>query len=369
MKFLDILQQYKWQEVEAKILKSTREDVERTLNSSTLSITDFMHLVSPAAEPYLEIMAQKSRELTQRRFGKTIQLYIPLYLSNICTNHCIYCGFNAENKIHRVVLNDEQILKEVQAIKAMGYEHILLLTGEADKVAGVNYLLNSIKLVKPYFSLISAEIQPLKTDEYKQLIGEGLNSVYVYQETYNQDRYPIYHPRGNKSNFEYRLETPERLGEANIYKTGLGALLGLENWRVEAFFMALHLQYLQKHYWRTKYSLSFPRLRPHVGEFQPNYVVTERNLAQLIWAFRLFDEEVEISLSTRESQKFRDNMMTLGVTSMSAGSRTDPGGYSTEKNELEQFAINDNRTAKELEQQIKSFGYEAVWKDWDKSLQ
>ena len=368
MKFIDILKQYNWQEIEKKIKTVTSQDVQNTLEKSTLSISDFINLVSPAAESFLEIMAQKSRKKTQRRFGKTIQLYIPLYLSNICTNHCVYCGFNANNKINRMILNDEQILKEIEVIKAMGYEHILLVTGECKQKAGVKYLENAIKLIKPYFSLISAEIQPLKTDEYKRLINVGLNSIYIYKETYNKENYNTYHPKGNKSNFEYRLETPERLGNANIYRTGLGILLGLENWRVEAFFMALHLQFLQKHYWRTKYSLSFPRLRPHKGKFQPMYPVSEYELAQLIWAFRLFDEEVEISLSTRESSKFRDNMMTLGITAMSAGSRTDPGGYSISTDELEQFEVNDNRTANELETKIIEYGYDAVWKDWDKSL-
>ncbi len=368
MNFLEVLSSYSWNEIGQKIDQITSKDIERVLEKEVLSPLDFLPLVSKEAENYLEVFAQKSREKTQRRFGKTIQLYLPLYLSNICTNQCIYCGFNSSNKIKRIILTDEEILQEVKAIKQMGYEHILLVTGEAEKKAGADYLENAMKLIKPYFSSISAEIQPLETEEYRRLIETGLNSVYIYQETYNKNNYQSYHLKGKKSNFEYRLATPERLGEAGIHRIGLGALLGLENWRIEAFFIALHLRFLQKKYWKTKYSLSFPRMRPYVGQFNPPNPVSEKELAQLIWAFRIFDEDIEISLSTRESREFRDNMMTLGVTSMSAGSKTDPGGYSTyiDDVELEQFEVNDNREPDELEAVIKKYGYEVVWKDWDR---
>lgn len=366
MNFLEILSKFNWDEIGEKIDKVTPQDVEKVLEKEVIFEQDFLALVSKAGENYLEIFAKKSKERTQRRFGKTIQLYLPLYLSNVCTNQCVYCGFNHTNKIKRIILSDEQILQEVTAIKQMGYEHILLVTGEASKKVGVDYLENAIKLIKPSFASISAEIQPLEVEEYKRLIAAGLNSVYIYQETYNQEKYPFYHLKGKKRDFAYRLATPERLGEAGIYRTGLGALLGLENWRVEAFFMALHLRFLQKRFWKTKYSLSFPRMRPYEGQFLPPNPVSEKELAQLIWAFRIFDEDVEISLSTRESQNFRDNMMTLGVTSMSAGSKTEPGGYASCVTELEQFEINDNREASELEAAIKQHGYEAVWKDWDK---
>lgn len=366
MNFLEILSKFNWDEIGEKIDKITPQDVEKVLEKEVISEQDFLALVSKAGENYLEIFAKKSKERTQRRFGKTIQLYLPLYLSNVCTNQCVYCGFNHTNKIKRIILSDEQILREVIAIKQMGYEHILLVTGEASKKVGADYLESAIKLIKPSFASISAEIQPLEVEEYKRLIAAGLNSVYIYQETYNQEKYPFYHLKGKKRDFAYRLATPERLGEAGIYRIGLGALLGLENWRVEAFFMALHLRFLQKRFWKTKYSLSFPRMRPYEGQFLPPNPVSEKELAQLIWAFRIFDEDVEISLSTRESQNFRDNMMTLGVTSMSAGSKTEPGGYASCVTELEQFEINDNREASELEAAIKQHGYEAVWKDWDK---
>ncbi len=367
MSFINILEQYAWKEIEEKINNCSYSDVEKALAKDKLDMNDIMALVSPAAgsKQYLEAMAHKSRQRTQQRFGKTIQLYIPLYLSNHCNNSCIYCGFSIHNKIDRLALTDEQILQELHAIREMNYEHILIVTGEDNRYADVRYIEHAIKLIKPRFASVSAEIQPLNIHEYKALIDAGLNSVYIYQETYNLDKYKAYHIAGKKANFQYRLETPDRLGIAGIYRIGLGALLGLENWRVEAFFMALHLRYLQKHYWRTKYSLSFPRIRPHEGGFMPANPVNDKELAQLIWAFRLFDEDVEMALSTREDANFRDNMMPLGITSMSAGSKTEPGGYAAFVKELAQFSVNDSRSAWELEAAIRQHGYEAIWKDWD----
>ena len=366
--FEQVIENYNWNEIEEKINTTTSSDVAIALTSEKLNENDFIALLSPAAENFLENLAQISRTKTQKRFGKTIQLYIPLYLSNYCSNNCVYCGFNAKNKIERIVLNDNEIGQEISVIKKMGYEHILLVTGEAPNKAGIDYLLNAIKLAKPHFASISAEIQPLQIDEYKKLIEAGLNTVYIYQETYNKEKYNIYHPKGRKSDYKFRLETPERLGNAGIYKIGLGALLGLENWRVEAFYLGLHLRHLQKYFWRTKYSISFPRIRPHFGGFQPDFPISDKELAQLIWAFRIFDEDVELALSTRESVNFRNNMLTLGITSMSAGSKTEPGGYTKNIDELEQFEVNDNRSAVELEEEINRQGYFAIWKDWDRSF-
>ena len=371
-KFIDELLQYDWNEIIKKINNINDKNVisalEKSKNDIALSMVDFMALVSPVAANYLQQMCVLSNKKTQRRFGKTIQLYIPLYLSNYCTNNCIYCGFNAKNNIKRTVLTDEEILKEVEVIKNMNYEHILLVTGEHNKKAGIDYLLNIIKLIKPYFSSISAEIQPLETEKYRTLIEAGLSSVYIYQETYNRNNYHSYHPSGTKNNFEYRLSTPERLGSAGIYRIGLGILLGLEDWRVDAFFLGLHLRYLRKNFWRTKYSISFPRIRPHTGGYQANFSINDKELSQLIWAIRLFDEDVEIALSTRESVKFRNNMLSLGITSMSAGSKTDPGGYSISVNELEQFEVNDARIPQELILEMERQNYTPIWKDWDSYL-
>jgi 2-iminoacetate synthase len=260
-------------------------------------------------------------------------------------------------------------MKEVTVIKEMGYDNILLVSGEANKTVGVDYFEHAIKLIKPHFSHISLEVQPLEEAEYKRLSAAGLNTVLVYQETYHKDEYKTHHPKGKKSNFSYRLATPDRLGKAGIHKIGLGTLHGLEDWRTDSFFTALHLDYMERTYWKSKYSISFPRLRPSEGCVQPKMEMSDRDLVQLICAYRLFNGELEISLSTRESQLFRNNAIKLGVTSISAGSKTDPGGYAATKNELEQFEIDDTRSPAEIAAMLKAAGYEAVWKDWDHALQ
>lgn len=367
--FIDIINSLDWEEQTKSIYNKTKNDVINALNLSSRNIEDFKALISPAAEPYLEEMAGLSHELTQKRFGKIIQLYLPLYLSNECTNYCVYCGFNHNNKIERKTLTEDEILKEVKAIKDFGYEHILLVTGEHPQKAGFDYLKKVIDLIKPYFSLISIEVQPLEEKEYASLVESGLNTVYIYQETYNKKNYKKYHPKGKKSDFEYRLATVEKQARAGVHKIGLGVLLGLEDWRTDSLYTAMHLKYLEKTFWKTKYSLSFPRLRPHTGIFEPSYNISDKQLVQLICAYRIFDEEVEISLSTRESENFRNNTMKLGVTSMSAGSSTEPGGYSLHSKALKQFETDDNRKPAEISQMIKKNGYEAVWKDWDSFMQ
>lgn len=370
MKFTELINRYEWDDIKARIYSKTAQDVEAALARPRRDIEDFMALVSPAAQPYLEQMAALSRKYTLERFGRTIQFYIPLYLTNSCVNHCVYCGFNHNNDIKRIILTDDQIMREVEAIKAIGdFRHILLVTGENPRDAGADYIENAIRLVKPYFSSISIEVQPLATEEYARMNEAGLNAVYCYQETYNKERYKIYHPRGMKSKFHWRLDTFDRMGQAGVHKIGLGVLIGLEDWRTDAAMMALHLRYLQKTYWQTKYSVSFPRMRPHEGAFQPNVIMQDRELAQLIFAYRIFDRDIEIALSTREDRVFRDNMTSLGVTSLSAGSKTDPGGYAVYCKELEQFVVNDDRSPDEVLEAVKRQGYEVVWKDWDLSLQ
>jgi 2-iminoacetate synthase len=367
-KFYDTIKDLDWEEVRDSIYKKTKLDVEKALNAKKPTIEDFKALVSPAAKDYLEPMARMSREITQRRFGKTIQFYVPLYLSNECSNHCIYCGFNHNNPIERKTLTDDEILAEIKAIKAMNMDNVLLLTGEHPSNVGVDYIENAVNLCRPYFSTINLEVFPMKEDEYARLIQAGINSVYVYQETYHEKMYKHYHPKGMKSNYQYRLETPERLARAGIHRVGFGALIGLEDWRVEMVFMAMHLKYMTKNYWRTKYAVAFPRIRPAEGGFKPNFIMSDKEYAQTIWAYRLFDNDIDISMTTRESKEFRSNFVSLGITSMSAGSKTEPGGYSKPNIELEQFHINDNRTEKEMEEMVKQQGYEVIYKDWDRIL-
>ncbi|WP_299711755.1 2-iminoacetate synthase ThiH [uncultured Tenacibaculum sp.] len=363
--FENIFDNYDWDSVMKDILSKSSLDVERALISDKRDLEDFKALISPAAKPYIEQMAQLSNQLTKKRFGNTIQMYAPMYLSNECQNICTYCGFSLTNKIPRRTLTDAEILKEVEFLKNKGYDHILLVTGEANRTVGVDYINNAIQLIKPHFSNITIEVQPLDQDEYELLIANGLYAVLVYQETYHREEYKKHHPKGKKSNFSYRLDTPDRLGKAGVHKIGLGALFGLEDWRADSFFTALHLKYLQKTYWKTKYSISFPRLRPHSGGLEPKVEMTDADLVQLICAYRLFDEDVELSISTRENEIFRNHIVQLGITSMSAESKTNPGGYAVEPQSLEQFEISDERSTEEITTMLKDQGLEVVWKDWE----
>ena len=367
--FSDELLHYDWEETSRRIYSSTTSDVERAISKERLSVEDYMALISPAAASYLEPMAAKSRALTRKRFGNTIGFYIPLYLTNSCTNSCVYCGFNHSNPMERTILTEEEMVEEYKAIKRLGdFDNLLLVTGENPAKAGVAYIQRAIELAKPYFSNISIEVMPLGADDYYLLTQSGLNGVVCFQETYHRSRYNHYHPRGMKSKFEWRVNGYDRMGQAGVHKIGMGVLIGLEDWRTDTVMMAIHLRYLQKNYWTTRYSVNFPRMRRSESGFQPNVVMTDKEYAQLTFAFRLFDPDVDISMSTREAPSFRDNLCTLGVTSMSAGSKTEPGGYKTYPQALEQFAVSDERLPVEVEQAVKARGYEVVWKDWDKVL-
>lgn len=366
--FTDVFRSYNWEETKQSIYAKASDDVLKALSTQKRTLEDFKALVSPAAAPYLEQMAQISQQLTLKRFGKVIQLYVPLYLSNECNNICTYCGFSYDNKMRRKTLSPIEIMQEVAVIKNMGYDHVLLVTGEANQTVNVDYFKQVLALIRPHFAHISMEVQPLDLEDYLELTPYGLDTVLVYQETYHEDDYKKHHPKGKKSNFQYRLETPDRLGKAAIHKMGLGVLIGLEDWRTDCFFTALHLNYLEKKYWQSKYSLSFPRLRPFSGGLEPKVEMNDRELVQLICAYRLFNEDVELSISTRESPHFRNNIIKLGITAISAGSKTNPGGYAVEPESLEQFEISDERSPAEIARIIREQGYEPVWKNWDSCL-
>ncbi|MDE6461384.1 MAG: 2-iminoacetate synthase ThiH [Muribaculaceae bacterium] len=366
--FSDELKQYDWDETTSRIAAKTARDVEAALGKETaLSVDDFMALISPAARPYLEQMARKSRRITRERFGKTISMYIPLYVSNACTNHCVYCGFNHSNPLQRVTLTQEQVKAECEAIRRLGpFENLLIVSGEFPAVNGPDYLEQVLHTARPYFHNLTVEVMPLKQRDYERLAASGLNGVVCFQETYHREAYNQYHPRGMKSIFDWRVNGFDRMGAAGLHKIGMGVLIGLEDWRTDVTMMARHLQYLRKHYWRTRFSVNFPRMCPAEGGYQPKVVMTDAELAQLTFAFRLFDNDVDISYSTRESPAFRANMMQLGVTSMSAGSKTEPGGYVSTPDALEQFEVTDSRTPLQVAAEIAALGYEPVWKDWDR---
>ncbi len=369
--FADVIGQYDRDVSTRLFLESTAADVERVLavaqaNMRALTPEEFMVLISPAAAPYIEDMAALSRRFTQEKFGRTISLYIPMYVSNACSNCCVYCGFNHNNDIDRTILTMPQIEAECKAIRRLGpFENLLIVSGEFPSLCGTEYLAGALRTARPYFHNLTIEVQPMRTSQYRRLVEEGLNGVVCFQETYHREAYKKYHPRGMKSIYEWRLNGIDRMGRAGVHKIGMGVLIGLEDWRTDISMLARHLRYLQKHYWRTRYSVNFPRMCPSESGYQPNVVMSDAELAQLTFAFRIFDHEVDISFSTREKPDFRDNMMTLGVTSLSAGSRTEPGGYVSTPQALEQFEVTDDRTPAEVCASIRAHGYEPVWKDWD----
>ena len=372
--FADEIDRFSWDGTIRYIDNTSKEDVLRVLarvkDKKSLSPEDLGCLISKAATPFLEEMAQLSKAITDERFGKTISLYIPMYVSNACTNKCVYCGFNHDNPLNRVTLSLPEVEKECLAIKQLGpFDNLLIVAGEYPKLSGVEYLKEVIRDCSRHFHNISIEVQPLKARDYATLVDAGLYGVVCFQETYNRTAYKNYHPRGMKSHFDWRLNGFDRMGEAGVHKIGLGALLGLEDWRAETVMMGRHLRYLQKKYWRSRYSINFPRLCPSESGFNPNFTISNRDLLQLILAFRLFDNDIDISISTRERDLLRDNLVPLGVTSLSAGSKTEPGGYDVYPEALEQFSTTDTRTPLEVAQAIINKGYQPVWKDWDKALQ
>jgi 2-iminoacetate synthase len=380
---------------------ATADDVARVLRKQRLFPHDLLTLLSPAAATQLEAMARRARELTVRHFGRTIQLFTPLYLSNHCTNQCRYCGFNARNHIPRQRLSDEEIAAEGRAIAATGLRHLLLLTGDARHVSGPEYIAHAARLLAPYFPSLSVEVYSLTDEEYALLVDAGIDGMTMFQETYNEALYPDLHPAGPKRDYHFRLDAPERAARAGMRAVGLGALLGLDDWRRDAFFTALHGDWLQRHYPYVDVSFSVPRLRPHAGAFQPAHAVSDRDLVQVILAYRIFMPSAGITVSTRERADLRDNLIPLGVTRMSAGVSTAVGGHAGRaqdghavstlgghavhaqdghavRKDVEgqgdadgatpQFEISDPRSADEMAAAIAARGYQPVYKDWESVL-
>ncbi len=370
--FSEELKKIGWDETSRRIAAMTDADVRRALMPGRrCTVDDFMALISPAAEPYLEQMARLSRRYTEARFGRTISMFVPLYLTNSCTNSCVYCGFHVSNKMKRTILTPEEMVNEYRAIKRLApFDNLLLVTGENPVLAGVPYLARALDLAKPLFSNLKIEVMPLAADEYATLRRHGMNGVICFQETYHRADYNLYHPRGKKADFEWRVNAFDRMGQAGVHSIGMGVLIGLDrDWRTDITMMAYHLDYLRRRYWRTRYSVNFPRMRPSEnGGFVPNAIMTDRQLAQVTFAMRIFDHDVDISYSTREPAALRDHMATLGVTTMSAGSRTEPGGYYSYPQTLEQFHVSDERSPQEVEQALRAMGREPVWKEWETSF-
>lgn len=326
----------------------------------------FLGLLSENAENSLEEMAIKSRELTLKYFGRAMQLYTPMYLSNYCDNRCLYCGFNVNNKLDRHVMTLDEVEKEAGFISSTGLRHILILTGESRVKSPPDYIKDCVRALKKYFSSISIEIYPLTQDEYSALVMEGVDGLTIYQEVYNEDIYSKMHPAGPKSDYKFRLDAPERGAEAGMRNVNIGVLLGLDDWRKEVFYLGLHAKYLMDRFPDAEIGISVPRIRPQAAGFKPEYVVNDKNMVQIITALRIFLPRLSISLSTRERPEFRDSLIPLGITRMSAGSTTRVGGHTIKADDEYsiQFEISDKRTVDEIRKSLEKKGYQPVFKDW-----
>lgn len=365
MSFYQKIQQFKDFDFDRYFNSISEEKIEYILTKDRINEEDFLSLLSPKAEDYLEEMAQKAHNISLRQFGRTILLYTPMYLSNYCVNKCLYCGYNVENGIKRKKLTLKEVEEEGKIIYEMGYRHILILTGESRKHSPISYIKDCVKVLKKYFSSIAIEIYPLEEKEYKEFIDSGVDSLTLYQEVYNEETYKKVHVAGPKSNYIYRLDAPERAAKAKINSLGIGALLGLDDWRKEAFFTGLHGKYIEKNYPDVELTLSAPRIRPHAGNFKYIREVTDGNIGQVLLAYKIFIQRAGINITTRERSEFRDNLIPLGVTKMSASVSTEVGGHSSKDKGDKQFEIADNRSLEDIKDSIRSKGYQPIFKDWE----
>ena len=366
MSFLSTVEQY--QDVDLARFFDQVDDsaIERGLTSDRPSATDFLALLSPRAAGHLEAMAQRAHELTVRNFGRTIQMFIPLYLANHCNNQCAYCGFNHSNAILRRKLSLDEIENEAQAIARTGMQHVLMLTGEAPRVTPMDYLVDAARCLKRHFASVSIEIYPLDVAGYRQLNAAGVDGMTVFQETYDREVYKRVHPGGKKRDFGWRLDAPERAAQSGMRVVNIGALLGLAEPRRDLFMTGLHARYLEDNYLDTEVAVSMPRFNEAEGDFQPDYRVDDRTFVQFMTALRLFLPRAGLTISTRESATFRDRILPLGATRYSAGSSTGVGGYAEHLGtQTPQFEITDARSVGEVANAIVARYYQPVFKDWD----
>ncbi|HSW36253.1 MAG TPA: 2-iminoacetate synthase ThiH [Candidatus Limnocylindrales bacterium] len=364
MGFYDVYSMYYDFDFESFFQSVEEDDVRRVLSRDHLTELDFLTLLSPAASEHLEVMAQKANRLTVQHFGKVVFLFTPLYLSDYCVNHCVYCSFNAGNSTVRSRLTMAELEQEAQKIAETELKHILILTGESRLHAPLTYIKDAVQVLKKYFTSVSIEIYPLDMEEYRELIDTGVDGLTIYQEVYEEQTYAALHPAGPKNNYHYRLDAPERGCRAGMRTVGVGALLGLGDWRREAFITGLHANYLQKKYWDTEISVSLPRVRPSNGKFQPKNPVTDAQFVQILLAVRLYLFRAGVTVSSRERETFRDNILPLGVTKMSAGVSTKVGGHTRENQGISQFEISDERSVSEMSAMLLARGYQPIYKDW-----
>ncbi len=365
MSYAEVIQSFDNFDFDTYLTHVTDEMVLASLAKERKDRFDLLNFLSPKGGNHIEAMAQQAHLITKQRFGNTMQLYIPLYVSNYCSNECVYCGFNRRNKIARKHLTMEEIDLEAQDIAKTGIQHILLLTGESDTLVTFEYLAAAITVLKRYFASITLEVYPLSEDQYKELQLLGVDGLTIYQETYNTERYAEVHPKGKKSDYLWRLNTPERGAKAGIRSIGIGPLFGLDDIRKEAFFAALHGEYIMQKYPSSEVSLSLPRINSAEGDFTQTHILDDKTFVQTMVSFRLFLPEAGINISTRENSWFRNHLMQLGVTKMSAGSKTTVGGYYESEGSTPQFETSDNRSIVEFVHEVKKQGYQVVYKDWE----
>jgi 2-iminoacetate synthase len=367
MSYYNIIDRYRNCDWDGLFRGVPMRNIERVIRAESVDIGQFASLLSPEAEKSLEQMARRAHELTIRHFGRTIQLYTPMYLSNYCDNECVYCGFNAGNKIERKILSLDEVDKEARHISSTGLKHILILTGESRRMSPINYIKDCVRISRKYFSSISIEVYPLTEEEYRDLIMEGVDGLTIYQEVYDEEAYKNVHASGPKRDYLFRMDAPERGAKAGMRGITIGTLFGLDEWRREVFFLGLHAKYLQDKFPDVDIGAAVPRVRPHAGDFKPPFNVTDRNIVQAILALRIFLPRLSLAVSTRESAEFRERILPLGITRMSAYSTTQVGGHTigfAEEGGATQFEISDRRSVEEILRMLERNGYQGVLKDW-----
>lgn len=343
--------------------------VASVLKKSRHSPQHLPSLLSPAAGEHLDEMAFVAERITRRRFGNVMQLYIPLYLSSKCSGSCVYCGFRSSNSIQRTTLSFEEAMAEGLELRKMGFQNILLVAGVTDDLFRENYLQRLVSRFSAWFASVSIEIEDLTESVYRELRNANLDGVTLYQETYNRDTFTAMHPGGKKSDFDGRLNAMDRVAAAGIRKMGIGALLGLHDFREEGLAIGRHVQYLLKHYWRSAVAVSFPRLRESEAGMKAPCPASDRELAQMVFAFRIVFPDIDLVLSTREPPELRDLLAGIAITYMSAGSRTSPGAYTLAQPSGRQFELEDTRPVPEICKALRAKGLDVVWKDWNEYVE
>jgi 2-iminoacetate synthase len=366
--YYDVLQSYTGFDFNGFLSSVSRERVGTILDKDKLTSEDFLALLSPAAASFLEPMAARSAAITKKQFGNVVFLFTPLYISNYCDNRCPYCSFARQHDIGRIQLSLDDVRAEAAAIAATGMRNILVLTGESRKKAPPGYIREAVEILQGHFATIGIEIYPMKQEEYAELINAGVNGLTMFQEVYNEETFHGFHHGGPKDDFRFRLESPERAGACGIRSLTVGTLLGLSVPQNEAFLAGLHASWLQKQFPAVEISMSFPRLRPMVGDFKPPFRVDDRLFVQILLATRLFLPRCGITISTREQREFRNALATIGVTRMSAGVSTAVGGHGKNSFSEAQFEIADVRSLSEMKTDLAALGIQAVMHDWNSRL-